>query len=39
MILQIQLSKVDATKIDTESAIFTHVMNELKHANRFLDTV
>ena len=37
MILQIQHSKLDATKIDTESAIFAHVMNELKHANGFLD--
>ena len=38
MILQIQHSKLDATKIDTESAIFTHVMNELIDTNGFLDT-
>ena len=38
MILQIQHSKLDATKIDTESAIFAHVMNELRHTNGFLDT-
>ena len=38
MILQIQHSKLDATKIDTESAIFVHVMNELRHTNGFLDT-
>ena len=38
MILQIQHSKLDATKIDTESTIFAHVMNELKHTNAFLDT-
>ena len=33
MILQIQHSKLDATKIDTESAIFAHIINELKHTN------
>ena len=38
MILQIQHSKLDTTKIDTERAIFTHVMYELKHTNGFLDT-
>ena len=38
MILQIQHSKLNATKIDTESAIFAHVINELKQANGFLDT-
>ena len=27
MIMQIQHSKLDATNIDTESAIFAHVMN------------
>ena len=37
MILRIQHSKLDATKINTENAIFGHVMNELKHANGFLD--
>ena len=36
MIIQIQHSKLDATKIDTESAIFAHVVNELKHTNGFL---
>ena len=34
----IQHSKLDAAKIDTECAIFANVMNEFKHANRFLDT-
>ena len=38
MILQIQHSKLDTTKLDTESDILAHVMNELKDANRFLDT-
>ena len=33
--LRIQHSKLDATKIDTESAIFAHVMNELKHTMDF----
>ena len=37
IILQIQHSKLDATKIDTESAIFAHVTDELKYANGFLD--
>ena len=31
-------SIIGETKIDTESAIFAHVMNELKHANEFLGT-
>ena len=26
-------------KIDTESAISAHVMNELKHPNGFIDTI
>ena len=38
MILQITHSKLDATKIGTESAIFVQVMNELKHTNGLLDT-
>ena len=38
MILAIQHSKLDSAKIDTECAIFANVMNEFKHANRFLDT-
>ena len=39
MILQIQHSKLDVTKIDTESAIFAHVMNELKQTNGFLRSI
>ena len=38
MILQIQHSKQDATRIDIESAIFANVMNELKNTNGILDT-
>ena len=38
MILQIQHSKLDATKIDTESTIFAYGKTELEHANGFLDT-
>ena len=37
MISPIQRSKLDATKIDTKSAIFAHIMNKLKHANGFID--
>ena len=36
--MQIQHSKLDATKIDKESAIFAHVMNELRQTNGSLDT-
>ena len=38
MILKIQHIKLDATEIDTDSAIFAHVINELKHANASLHT-
>ena len=38
MILPIQHSKLNASKIGSESAIFAHIMNELKHTNGFLDT-
>ena len=37
MISPIQRSKLDATKIDTKSAIFAYIMNKLKHANGFID--
>ena len=37
MLLAIQHSKRDATKIDTECAMLAHVTNELKHANGFLE--
>ena len=30
-------SIIEATKIDMKSAIFAHVMSELKHTNGFLD--
>ena len=33
MLIAIQHSKRDATKNDTQCAIFAHVMNELKHAD------
>ena len=38
MSLPVQHSKRNATKRDTESAIFAHVMNELIDTNGFLDT-
>ena len=37
MILPIQHGKLDATKIDTKSAIFANIMIKLKHANGFID--
>ena len=38
MISKIQHGELDTTSIATESAIFAHVIIELKHTNAFLNT-